>query len=76
MIDFACMIALTEVFLLVSSCQRRTAKQNEIVPISFGNILKATWIQHTANEGCNYEHVKCFESFLLQTFKHKDVIYP
>jgi len=34
--------------------------------------LKATWIKPIANEGCNCEHVKCFESFLLQTFKHKD----
>lgn len=37
--------------------------------------LKATWIKQIANEGCNYEHIKCFENF-LQTFKHKDVVHP
>lgn len=37
--------------------------------------LKPTWIKEIANEGCNYEQVKCFESFLLQTFKPKDDWY-
>lgn len=38
MIDSACMIELTEVFLLVNGCELGKNKQNEIVPIPFGNI--------------------------------------